>query len=128
MNKRVTQYIAKYESMKSELENEDEELDTEMKALIFDVSSSSILFISVQFEEKDEVFITSFDSVSHAELMTAELINKFFMHFLSINSSSNVVIDFDSFSYIIIERYTCKKFYDIMINTDASKYSTTKYE
>lgn len=62
--------------------------------------------------------------------MTMDLANRSFIHSLGIDSkNSNAGIDFESdpFSYIATERYTCKEFYGIMIDTGASKYSTAGY-
>src|SRR6266567_8917936 len=45
------------------------------------------------------------------------------------HSASTPIIDYkqDPFIYITIERYTPKEFYGVMIDTGASKKSTTSY-
>ena len=65
------------------------------------------------------------------------LIDRSFVHLITLKNQLisilvRLVIDVidyeqDSFTYIIIEHYTLKEFYNVMINTDVSKKSTISY-
>ena len=93
-----------------------------------------------------EGFFISFGSIiQNADTMITNLINWAFTHFIemisnftinvetkfSINVNTKIsFIDSNSnfFAYIITKQYTAKKFYDIMIDTNASKRFTIDYE
>jgi hypothetical protein len=78
MNKRIDQYIAKYEVLEDENDqNTNSELIKEMKVLMIEFSSLSSL-------EKDsaETLIIIFESMKNLELMTTDLVNRSFSHYL----------------------------------------------
>jgi hypothetical protein len=163
INKRIHQYIFKYEEIDFSFsfysENDsDIDLIDEMKTLIMNLSSFSVLsFISNNLSNV-ETFMISFESVKNAEMMITNLVNRSFNHLLINNlhicmnddQTSNVfqtnlknfsLIDLnvfifvhicmkniDFFTYIIIDRYTFNVFYDIIIDSRASTRSIVDYE
>jgi hypothetical protein len=122
-----------------------------MKALIMNLSIISL--ISDNFSNV-ETFITSIDLVenANAEIMITNLANRSLSHFLinnlhinmndqtsddlqislkMIHSSNFVYIcmkNIDSFTYMIIDRYTFAVFYEIMIDSKTSIRSIVDYE
>jgi hypothetical protein len=156
MNKRIDQYIAEYEELEDENDqNTNDELIKEMKALMIEFSSFSLF-------EKDnaETFIIILRSMKNLELMTTDLVNRSFSHYLidfhtdmNDKSSSNdqiinhlqiclkkessiIVIHTDmkntnpdSFAYVmILDRYISEKFYGMMIDSNVSTKSTAEYD
>jgi hypothetical protein len=98
MNKRIDQYIAEYEGLDSD-ENDDQdlkdELIKEMKALMIEFSSS---FSSLEKNENAETFIIIFESVKNFEMMITVLNNRSFSHYLidfhtDMNDQSSSSID-----------------------------------
>jgi hypothetical protein len=100
-----------------------------------------------------ETFMISFDLLQNAEMMITNLANRSLSHFLINNlhicmnddQTSNVLQtdlkkfyfsdldhicmkNIDSFTYMIIDRYTFAVFYDIMIDSGASVRSIVDYE
>jgi hypothetical protein len=157
MNKRIDQYIFEYEetnfSSFSYLEDDcDTDLIDKMKTLIMNLSilSSLSLFSNSNNLSNVETFIISFDSVHNAKILTSNLANRSLSHFLINNlhislkmthsfafvqSDLNVSIfvhicmkNIDSFTYIIIDRYTFAVFYEIIIDSKASIQSIVDYE
>jgi hypothetical protein len=156
MNKRIDQYIAEYEELEDENDqNTNDELIKKMKALMIEFSSFSSL-------EKDnaETFIIIFESMKNLELMITDLVNRSFSHYLidfytdmNDQSSSNdqiinhlqiclkkefpiIIIhtdmkntNSDSFTYVmILDRYISEKFYEMMIDSNVSTKSTAEYD
>ncbi len=72
-------------------------------------------------------FITSFEKIHQAETMTAYLANRSFDHTITGADPTLTAYGSDLFTFITSERYTSDKFYDIMIDTGASKRSTAGY-
>lgn len=113
---------------------EDENFD-EMEVLIINVLSPP----SATFNHKNsETFFTLLGLVKKAEEMATNLANRSFSH--SLFTISNVLlnymnsvypaydpIDTNLFAYIATNQYLSDKFYQIMINTSASKHSTASY-
>jgi hypothetical protein len=159
VDQRIDQYIAEYEEL-DELEDENDqntndELTKEMKALMIEFSSFSLL-------EKDnaETFIIIFESMKNFELMITDLVNRSFSHYLidfhtnmnDQSSSNNQIINHlqiclkkefsiiiihtdmkntnsDSFAYVmILNRYISEKFYEMMIDSGVSTKSTAEYD
>jgi hypothetical protein len=149
MNKRIDQYIAEYEGLDSDEndQNTNDELIKEMKALMIEFSSFSSL-------EKNnaETFIIIFESMKNFESMIIDLINRSFSHYLidfhtdmndqnlvhlqislkkefSILHTNMKNINLDSFAYVMIsDRYISEKFYEMMIDSNASTKSTAEYK
>jgi hypothetical protein len=154
MNKRIDQYIAEYEELDSD-ENDDQnlkdELIKEMKALMIEFSSS---FSSLEKNSNAETFIITFESMKNSEMIIVNLTNRSLSHYLiDFHTSMNdQIIDHlqiclkkgfsiiivhtdmkntnsDSFAYVMIsDRYIFEKFYEIMIDSNASTKSTAEYE
>jgi hypothetical protein len=156
MNKRIDQYIAEYEELE-ELDsdendqNTDDELIKEMKALMIDFSSFLSLF---EKNENAETFIIIFESMKNLESMIIDLINRSFSHYLidfhtdmndqttdhhqiSLKNEFSIITvhtgmkntNSDSFAYVMIfDRYISEKFYEIMIDSNASTKSTAEYD
>jgi hypothetical protein len=159
MNKRIDQYIAEYEELDLDEndQNTNDEMIKEMKALMIDFSS----FLS--FFEKNsnaETFIIIFESMKNFESMTTDLVNRSFSHYLidfhtelnDQSSSNDQIIDHlqislknefsiiivhtdmkninsDSFAYVMIfDRYISEKFYEMMIDLNASTKSIAEYD
>jgi hypothetical protein len=80
MNRRIDQYIAEYEGLDPDEDDQDtnDEMIKEMKALIIE-------FPSFSSPEKDnaETFIITFGSMENPESMTTDLINRSFSHYLT---------------------------------------------
>jgi hypothetical protein len=151
MNKRIDQYIFEYEetNLSSSYSEDDSDTDPdlidEMKTLIVNLSILSL--ISDNFSNV-ETFIISFDLVEKAniEIMITNLADRSLSHFLIKNLYINMNLqtnwktthlsDFvhicmkniDSFTYMIINRYTFAVFYEIMIDSKASIRSIVDYE
>jgi hypothetical protein len=150
MNKRIDQYIAEYEELE-ELEDENDqntndELIKEMKTLMIEFSS----FSSFEKNSNAETFIIIFESMKNPEMMIVNLINRSLSHYLidfhtDMNDQNLVHLqislktetlqtdmkntDLDSFAYVmILDRYISEKFYEMMIDSDASTKSTAEYE
>jgi hypothetical protein len=157
MNKRIDQYIAEYEGLDSDEndQNTNDELIKEMKALMIE-------FFSFSFLEKNsnaETFIIIFESMKNSESMIIDLINRSLSHYLidfrtdmNHQSLNDQIIDHlqiclkkgfsiiivhtdmtninsDSFAYVMIfDRYISEKLYVMMIDSNASTKSTVEYE
>jgi hypothetical protein len=158
MNKRIDQYIAEYEELEDENDqNTDSEMIKKMQVLMIEFLS---LLSSFEKNENAETFIIIFETMKNAESMTTDLINRLFSHYF-INFQTNMknqslndqIIDHlqislknefpiiiivytdmkntnsDSFAYIMIfDRYISEKFYEIMIDSNASTKSIAEYE
>jgi hypothetical protein len=151
MNKRIDQYIAEYEELESENDqNTNSEMTKEMKALMIDFSSFSF------FEKNSnaETFIIIFESMKNLQLMTTDLVNRSFSHYLidfhtdmndqtidylqiNLKNGFSIIIvhtdmkniNSDSFAYVMIsDRYTFEKFYEMMIDSNASTKSIAEYD
>jgi hypothetical protein len=74
MNKRIDQYIAEYEELDSDEndQNTDNEMIKKMKVLMIEFSS---LFSSLEKNENAETFIIIFESMKNFESMTINLVN-----------------------------------------------------
>jgi hypothetical protein len=153
MNKRVDQYIAQYEGLDSDEDDEDtdDELTKEMKALMIDFPS---FLSSPEKDENAEAFIITFGPMKNPELITTDLVNRSFSHYLtdfhtSMNDqttdhlqtslkkrSPTITVhtdmgntNHDSFAYVMTpDRYTSEKFYGVMIDSGASTKSIADYD
>jgi hypothetical protein len=160
MNKRIDQYIAEYEELDSDEDdqNTNDELIKEMKVLMIECSS---LFSFFEKNENAETFIIIFESMKNLKLMITDLVNRLFSHYLidfrtdmndQSQSLNDQIIDHlqislknefliitihtdmkntnsDSFAYVMIfDRYTSEKFYEVMIDSNASTKSTAEYD
>jgi hypothetical protein len=145
MNKQIEQYIAEYEELDSDEndQNTNDELIKEMKTLMIDFSSFSLF----EKNENAETFIIIFESMKNPQSMIIDLVNRSFSHYLidfhtdmkEICSKKELSIitvhidmkntNHDSFAYVMIfNRYIFKNFYEIMINSSASTKSTAEYD
>jgi hypothetical protein len=151
MNKRIDQYIAEYEGLEDEDDQDmDGELTKEMEALMIEFPPSS-----PPGKDNAEAFITTFGSMENPELMTTDLVNRSFSHYLTdfhtgMNDQSppnDQTTDHlqtslkagplhtgmedtnpDPFAYVMtLDRYTSEKFYGVMIDSGASAKSTAGY-
>jgi hypothetical protein len=92
-----------------------------------------------------KTFMTAFESMKTSKIMIIDLANRSFSHFLikqfillqislKDDEVNNLQIDMknvDFFTYVTtdrINRYNSQNFYEIMIDSDASRYSTAEYE
>jgi hypothetical protein len=156
MNKRIDQYIAEYEGLEDEDDQDtDGELTKEMEALMIDFPS----FLSPpDKDENAEAFITTFGPMENPELLTTDLVNRSFSHYLTdfhtgmeVQPLNDQTIDHlqtslkngfptttvhtgmedtnpDPFAYVMTpNRYTSEKFYGVMIDSGASAKSTAGY-
>lgn len=78
-------------------------------------------------------FITSFESTlpsDHAQMIIKKLTNSSLMHRMdSLATSYQITRDhIDSFTYLIIERYSDQQYYEIMIDIEASRHSIIDYD
>ncbi len=153
IDQRINQYIAEYKELKDENDqNTNNEMIKKMKVLMIDFSSSSF------FEKNSnntETFIITFESMKNLELMIIDLTNRSLTHYLidvytdmNDQTLTHLQIDLknefliitivhtgmkntnpDSFAYVMTSnRYIFEKFYEIMIDSDASTKSTAEYE
>jgi hypothetical protein len=156
MNKRIDQYIAEYEELE-ELDSDEKNDQNTNDELIKDMKALMIEFSSFSFFEKNsnaEAFIITFESMKNLELLTTDLVNRSFSHYLidshtdmndqtidhlqiSLKNEFSIIIvhtdmkntNSDSFAYVMIfDRYIFEKFYEIMIDSSASTKSTAEYE
>jgi hypothetical protein len=141
MNKRIDQYISEYEetdpSSSYSEDDSDTDLTDEMKTLIVNLPALPPI---PDNSANAETFMTSFDPVQNAEILTTNLANRSLSHFLTNNLHTSMKMthppdpvhtcmkDIDPFTYIIIDRYTSEMFYGIMIDSKASVRSTAGYE
>jgi hypothetical protein len=154
MNKRIDQYIAEYEELE-ELEDENDqntnsEMIKEMKALMIEFSS----FSSLEKNSNAETFIIIFESMKNSEMMIVNLTNRSLSHYLidfhtdmndqiidhlqiCLKKEFSIIIvhtnmkniNSDLFAYVMIfDRYISEKFYEMMIDSNASTKSTAEYE
>lgn len=107
-----------------------------METLLIDILSPPFTVFN---NENFEVFFTLLGLVKKAEEIATNLANRLFSYsFITIgNISSNYInsantacdiINTNLFAYIAPNRYLSDKFYKIMIDTSASKYSITGYK
>ena len=136
VDKRPFHYITEIEGINPDQREEDDgldDLDETMENFILDAASAAS---TSPKPENSETFFTSFGALQHAEVMITNLNQRAFEHGLGIISieSLNTLHDSeaseasDPFAYIVSDRYISDEFYGIMIDTDASKYSTVGYE
>jgi hypothetical protein len=150
MNKRIDQYIAEYEGLEDEDDqNTNDELIKEMKALMIEFSS---LLSSFEENNNAETFIIIFESMKNPQSMIIDLTNRSFSHYLidfhtrmndqnSVHFQISLKKEFfilhtdmkntnsDSFAYVMIsDRYISEKFYEMMIDSSASTKSTAEYD
>ncbi len=87
MNKRIDQYIAEYEEMKDENDqNTNSEMIKEMKTLMIEFS----LFSFLEKNESTETFIIIFESMKNFEMMITDLNNRLCSHyFIDIHTNMN---------------------------------------
>ena len=125
LDSRINQFILEYEGEEAE-----EPPDESIEALIIDFDSDA------QEQETSETFLTTFRPFTDSQAfnITTILANRSFIHSIAPenHSASTPVTDVtdheqDPFAYITTERYTPKEFYSIIIDTSASKKSTTGY-
>ena len=78
-DKRASQYIAEYEGLDYEIDDDMESIDEAAEALMIDVGFSSPSHLD-QVNVNTNTFITSFGTIHQAETMTAYLAKRFFDH------------------------------------------------
>jgi hypothetical protein len=153
MNKRIDQYIAEYEELDSDEndQNTNDELIKEMKVLMIDFSSS---LSSFEKNSNAETFIIIFESMKNSEMMIVNLINRSLSHYLidfHTDMNDQIIdhfqiclkkeffiiivhtdmknINSDSFAYVmILDRYISEKFYEMMIDSNASTKFIAEYD
>ncbi len=112
----------------------DEGLD-KLEALVIDVLSPPSTVLN---NENSKAFFISLGLIEKAEEMAINLANRSFSHSLitignilpnhiSLANAAYDMSDTNPFTYIATNRYSSDKFYGIMIDTDAFKYSTAGY-
>jgi hypothetical protein len=157
MNKRIDQYIAEYKELEDENDqNTNDELIKEMKALMIDFSSFLSLFEKNENAETFIIIFESmknFESMiidlinrsfSHYlidfhinmndQLLSNDQINDHLQ--ISLKNKSLIIVytdmkntNSDLFAYVMIsDRYISEKFYEMMIDSNASTKSTVEYD
>ncbi len=157
INKRIDQYIAEYEELEDENDqNTDNQMIKKMKVLMIEFSSLLSFF---EKNENAETFMITFESLKNVESMIIDLINRSFNHYLidfhtdmndqsssndqiidhlqiSLKNESSIIVhtdmkntNSDSFAYVMtFDRYISEKFYEMMIDSSASTKSTAEYD
>ena len=137
----IRTYIVDYESTDFALRAESNESDIEKKIEISMIDfDSSETFESNEIVKNSFVFIIDFEIINELEILTADLINQFFNHRVNFYSRTKIVFEvvfeivFEivfmiknvnyAWIFVSIKRYTKKKFFEIMIDTEASAYLT----
>jgi hypothetical protein len=158
MNKRIDQYIVEYEELESDKndQNTNSELIKEIKALMIDFSSFLSLFeknenaetFIIIFESMKNLESMTTDLVNrsfnhylidfHTSMNDQSLSNdQISDHFqISLKNEFLIIVhtdmkntNSDSFAYVMIfDRYISEKFYEMMIDSNASTKSTAEYE
>jgi hypothetical protein len=157
MNRRIDQYIAEYEELDSDEndQNTNDEMIKEMQALMIEFSS-----FSPPEKNNAETFIIIFESMKNLESMIIDLINRSFSHYLvdfytemnDQSSSNDRITDHlqislkngfptttvhtgmkdtnpDPFAYVMTpDRYISEKFCEVIIDSNASTKSTAEYD
>ena len=125
-DKTTAQYIVDFEEVNysNEKENDDDEID-QIKVMIIDVDDISSDSLTSDYSE---ALISSFDSIQNVKMMMTDLNNRAFEHFLIHEISTTNMKNSNPFVYIATERYSTAKFYEIMIDTSASRHFTTEYD
>ena len=128
-DRRFNQYITDFENipeMKKEKKDDLNNPNAKMKTFVLNATSE----FSFPKIENSETFFTSFATLQDAEIMIINLNQRAFKHGLKITEplTSHDTETSDPFAYVISDRYISNEFYEIMIDTDASKYSTVDYE
>lgn len=125
-DKQASQYIAEYKRVDNEIDDNIESIKETVKALII-----VIKFLSLSPLDQDivniDTFITSFETIHLAKTISIDLVNRFFKHAITEIDSDLECHELDPFTYINSETYTSDKFYEIMIDMEASKQSTAGY-
>ena len=127
-DRRPNQYIIDFESILEMKEKEENDLNNpneKMKTFVLNAISEP----SFSKIENSETFFISFDALQNAEVMIINLNQRAFKHESGIIESL-IFDDFeasDPFAYVVSDRYISDEFYEIMIDTEASKYSTAGY-
>ena len=131
----IRTYIADYESTNSALEIESNEImniEKKIEILMIDFESAEN-FESKKIEKISFIFLTDFEVMNESEIIITDLINRFFSHRFDLHFQPKIVFFIKkninrAWTFVSIERYTEKKFFGIMIDTEISRYSTIDYE
>jgi hypothetical protein len=105
--------------------SEPESLDDAVETLVASLDSPSM-----SSTDQPELFLTSFGPIPPgiATEVTNNLANRSFVHaIISTDLISSDNADVDPFVYTTVSRYTPDKFYEVVIDTGASKQSTVGY-
>ena len=131
IDKKSFHYIIEVERINPDQKNEENDDLNDLNEIMKNFILNAISVASTFFKfENFETFFTSFEALQHAEVMIINLNQRAFEHGLEI-ISIEFLNDFeasDPFAYVISDRYISDEFYEIMIDTDASKYSIVDYE
>ena len=134
IDKKSFHYIIEIEEINPDQKNDEKNDDlNDLNEIMENFILNAIFVASTFFKfESSEIFFISFEALQHAKIMTINLNQCVFEHGLGINIEFlNAFHDFeasDFFAYVVSDRYISNEFYEIMIDTDASKYSTVDYE
>ena len=149
-------YIVNYEGTDFALKTEPDESDIEKKIEILMIDfDSSETFESNEAVKKSSAFITDFETMNRPEVLTADLINRFFIYRVGLYFRTKIVpeavleaifevvfeivpkIVFEivpsieninrAWAFVSIKHYTKERFFEIMIDTETSAYSTAGY-
>ena len=132
-DRKSSHYIIEFEGIRPEnSENDDDKSNENIETFILNVIFASSFFKS----EISETFFISFETLQDAEIMTINFNHRAFKHELkiisieSLNASHNpeTFEASDPFVYVVSDCYISDEFYEIMIDTKASKFSTADYE
>ena len=137
IDKKPFHYIIEVEGINLDQKNDEKNDDlNDLNEIMENFILNAIFVASTSLKsENSETFFISFEALQHAEIIIANLNQRAFEHGLGIinTESLNAFHDFetfetsDPFAYVVSDRYISDEFYGIMIDTDASKYSTVDY-
>ena len=136
-------YIVGYEGTDPALGAESDEvmdIEEEIEALMIDFESPEDPE-SEEVEGVSSTFLTDFGAMNGPEIITTDLINRSFSHCFGPHPQSETVALINqpetvplikgdinrAWAFVSTERYTEEKFFGIMIDTGASRYSTIGY-
>ena len=90
------------------------------------------IFESDEIVKKSVVFIIDFEIMNGSEIIVIDLINRFFSHRFDFHFQSETVSPIKkninrAWAFASTERYTKKKIFEVMIDTEISRYSTIDY-
>ena len=134
IKRHIRAYIVDYKNTNFVLKIEPDESNIEQKIEILMIDFDSFeIFESDEIVKKSIAFIIDFEIMNESEIIIIDLINRFFSHRFDFHFQSKIVPFIKkninrAWAFVSTERYTEEKFFEIMIDTEISRYSTIDYE